>query len=176
MSLPLCWHTRQQPAVRRFARVVQVAMLLTLVSVPLSAQRRGPLVLPPGPMLDGGNITLTSSALSVDVLKYSGTVARLTPQADPNLDYTPGDLLKQRSASTFYHLGDLDIRFRTASAAGWTDGRIDQLPAQACDLRLLRCNPVFRRRHFEPSAGHATQSCPHLGGGGRRPRAAFHLD
>jgi hypothetical protein len=122
MLLPFCCRIRRQPATRSFTQLIQTLMLLILaVAVPLSAQRRGPRVLPPGPMIDGGKITLTSSALSVDVLKYSGTVARLTPQADQSLDYTPGDLLKQRSANTFYHLGDLDIRFRTVGVADWTD-------------------------------------------------------
>src|ERR1017187_10900167 len=64
---------------------------------------RGPRVLPPGPMMDGGKITLNSPALSVEILKYSGTVAQLSPKADPALDYTPGDRLKERSADTFYH-------------------------------------------------------------------------
>ena len=82
---------------------------------------RGPRTLPPGPMLDGGRITLRSSSLSVDILKYSGTVARLSPATDPSVDYTPGDRLKERSADTFYHLGDLDLRFRTAGSPGWTD-------------------------------------------------------
>ena len=72
-------------------------------------------------MLDGGKITLRSSSLSVDILKYSGTVARLSPATDPTLDYTPGDRLKERSADTFYHLGDLDLRFRTTGSSGWTD-------------------------------------------------------
>lgn len=82
---------------------------------------RGPRRLPPGPMLDGGTTTLHSSSLSVDILKYSGTVARLSPAGDPSLDYTPGDRLKERSADTFYHLGDLDLRLRPAGSSDWTD-------------------------------------------------------
>jgi len=72
-------------------------------------------------MIDGGKVTLTSRALTVDLLKYSGTVARLTPSADAALDYTPGDKLKERSANTFYHLGDLDLRIRSVGASEWTD-------------------------------------------------------
>ncbi len=72
-------------------------------------------------MLDGGRVTLTSPALSVSLLKYSGTVAQLSPAADATLDYTPGDRLKERSADTFYHLGDLDLRIRTVGASDWTD-------------------------------------------------------
>src|SRR5580698_10770130 len=82
---------------------------------------RGPRVLPPGPMIDGGKVTLTSPALSVDLLKYSGTVAQLSPTADASLDYTPGDRLKERSADTFYHLGDLDLRVRAVGTNDWTD-------------------------------------------------------
>jgi hypothetical protein len=72
-------------------------------------------------MIDGGETTLNSSELSVTVLKYSGTVARLSPKADRTIDYTPGDRLKERSADTFYHLGDLDLRIRAAGAQDWTD-------------------------------------------------------
>ena len=72
-------------------------------------------------MIDGGRVTLDGSALSVKLLKYSGTVAQLTPKADAALDYTPGDKLKERSADTFYHLGDLDLRFRAAGTIDWTD-------------------------------------------------------
>jgi hypothetical protein len=72
-------------------------------------------------MLDGGSISLSTLELKVDLLRYSGTVASLTPSSDPALDYTPGDLLKQRSANTFYHLGDLDVRYRAAGAGEWID-------------------------------------------------------
>ena len=80
----------------------------------------GPRTLPPGPMLDGGRVTLRTPSLSVDLLRYSGTVAKLTPSADATLDYTPGDQLAQRSADTFYHLGDLDLRIK-AGDSGWRD-------------------------------------------------------
>jgi len=81
----------------------------------------GPRVLPPGPMLDGGRIALSASDLKVELLRYSGTAASLTPNSQPTLDYTPGDLLKERSADTFYHLGDLDVRYRSAGSLDWKD-------------------------------------------------------
>lgn len=110
----------------RSASLLATCALLPILALSLAltlhAQSpKGPRTLPPGPMLDGGRLTLTSPTLTVDILKYSGTVARLTPASDAALDYTPGDLLKQRSADTFYHLGDLDLRFRPTGAADWTD-------------------------------------------------------
>jgi hypothetical protein len=101
-----------------------VGLVLGVASA-LSAQApRGPRVLPPGPMLDAGQVTLDSSALKVNLLKYSGTVASLSTQSDPGFDYTPGDKLKERSADTFYHLGDLDLRYRvngSPDTTTWTD-------------------------------------------------------
>lgn len=82
---------------------------------------RGPRALPPGPMIDSRRVRLDSSGLSIELLKYSGTVARLNPKTDPTLDYTPGDRLKGRSADTYYHLGDLDLRIRAAGSTNWTD-------------------------------------------------------
>ncbi|HEY4357322.1 MAG TPA: DUF5695 domain-containing protein [Acidobacteriaceae bacterium] len=101
--------------------VTAFALVTALASPAQTTPPRGPRVLPPGPMIDGGKVTLTASGLSVDLLKYSGTVAQLTPKADAALDYTPGDRLKERSADTFYHLGDLDLRIRTAASTDWTD-------------------------------------------------------
>ena len=110
------------PSVPRSVRSLLALSLVTGVVLSAVAQApRGPRTLPPGPMLDGGQTTLRSSALSIDILKYSGTVARLSPAADPTLDYTPGNRLKERSADTYYHLGDLDLRFRTAGSSAWTD-------------------------------------------------------
>ncbi|MGD0890495.1 MAG: DUF5695 domain-containing protein [Terracidiphilus sp.] len=101
--------------------VLVLALAVPLVAAAHSQAPRGPRALPPGPMIDGGEITLDSRDLSVELLKYSGTVARLSPKAETTLDYTPGDRLKERSADTFYHLGDLDLRIRVAGAATWTD-------------------------------------------------------
>ena len=99
-------------------------ILPLLIGLTISAQGKrshGPVVLPPGPMLDGGHVALSTPELKVDLLRYSGTVASLTPTINPRLDYTPGDLLKQRSANTFYHLGDLDVRYRSVGQTNWTD-------------------------------------------------------
>src|SRR5580658_4936061 len=105
-----------------FLHCIAVLALAAAFVISAAAQApRGPRVLPPGPMIDGGEITLSSPDLSVTVLKYSGTVARLSPKEDSTIDYTPGDRLKERSADTFYYLGDLDLRIRRAGAVEWTD-------------------------------------------------------
>ena len=110
------------PSFPSAVRTLLALSLMTGAALSVMAQAtRGPRTLPPGPMLDGGRTTLRSSALSIEILKYSGTVARLSPAADSSLDYTPGNRLKERSADTFYHLGDLDLRFRTPGSAAWTD-------------------------------------------------------
>jgi len=125
MNLLFCWSSKR-PSFRSLSVGFLCALALALVAIsaalPMQAQGpRGPRVLPPGPMVDGGKVVLNSSMLSIGLLKYSGTVAALSPKSDPTLDYTPGDRLKERSADTFYHLGDLDLRFRVAPKADWTD-------------------------------------------------------
>ncbi|MDE1155500.1 MAG: DUF5695 domain-containing protein [Acidobacteriaceae bacterium] len=66
-------------------------------------------------------MTLRGSMLSLSLLRSSGTVAKLTTTADPSFDYTQGDRLKERSADTFYHLGDLDLRLRSEGETEWKD-------------------------------------------------------
>jgi hypothetical protein len=110
------------PSVQRVAYCAAALLLSLGLASPCEGQQpHGPRMLPPGPMLDGGRVSLSTPELKVDLLRYSGTVASLTPSSDNALDYTPGDLLKQRSANTFYHLGDLDVRYRAAGAGEWTD-------------------------------------------------------
>lgn len=102
-----------------FSRSATAASVTLLTALCTYAQQ--PKVLPPGPMIEGGRVTLQADKLSLEVLKYSGTAARLSANADPGFDYTPGDLLKERSANTFYHLGDLDLRLRNDNTSAWTD-------------------------------------------------------
>ncbi|RXS97287.1 hypothetical protein ESZ00_05090 [Silvibacterium dinghuense] len=104
---------------RRSVTHASAVLVLAATSVLAHAQHK-PAPPPPGPMFASDRVTLTSSSLTVKLLSYSGTVAQLSPQSAPAWDYTPGDLLKERSADTFYHLGDLDLRFRVQGASDWT--------------------------------------------------------
>jgi Family of unknown function (DUF5695) len=83
--------------------------------------QQGPRQLPPGPMLDQGTVTLQAPELKLTLVRSSQTVAALSLVASPEIDYTPGDLLKQRSADSFYHLGDLDLRLRSEGETEWKD-------------------------------------------------------
>ena len=98
----------------------RAVLLSSLISSTLSWSQP-PKPLPPGPMLDGGRVVLKGKELTLELLTYSGTAAQLRPATDPMLDYTPGDLLKARSADTFYHLGDLDLRLRDDASTEWKD-------------------------------------------------------
>src|SRR5437879_8397898 len=51
----------------------------------------------PGPMLAQGRITLDTPEFTLDLVRSSQTVAGLKPKAAPEFDFTPGDLLVERS-------------------------------------------------------------------------------
>jgi Family of unknown function (DUF5695) len=75
-------------------------------------------------MLDQGIVALQSPELkdlSLTLVRSSQTVASLKATAAPDMDYTPGDRLKERSADSFYHLGDLDLRLRSEDEKSWKD-------------------------------------------------------
>ncbi len=72
-------------------------------------------------MLDAGMIQMRGGPLALDLVRSSGTVARLTTRDDAGFDYTPGDRLKERSQDTYYQLGDLDLRFRAEGESSWRD-------------------------------------------------------
>ena len=73
----------------------------------------------PGPMLAQGNITLDTPDFTLELVRSSQTVAALKPKLAGDFDFTPGDILVERSKDGYYHLGDLDLRLRTGIAGEW---------------------------------------------------------
>ena len=73
----------------------------------------------PGPMLEQGYTQLQTPEFSLRLVKSSQTVASLKPKSEDNFDFTPGDLLVERSKDGYYHLGDIDLRLRTGNSGDW---------------------------------------------------------
>jgi hypothetical protein len=73
----------------------------------------------PGPMLQQGVVTIETPEFTLKLVRSSQTVAALLPKSlsasEPGFDFTPGDILTQRSTDGYYHLGDIDLRLRTGS-------------------------------------------------------------
>jgi len=93
--------------------------LLTISSF-ASAQENKPHVTPrPGPMLAGGTVELQTPDFTLVLVRSSQTVAALKPRSAPDFDFTPGDLLVERSQNGYFHLGDITIRLRENSEGEW---------------------------------------------------------
>src|SRR5437660_8458021 len=73
----------------------------------------------PGPMLEQGYIDLDTPAFSFRLVRSSQTVAALKPKGAGDFDFTPGDLLVERSRDGYYHLGDVDLRLRPGISGEW---------------------------------------------------------
>jgi hypothetical protein len=77
----LCRVSLSVPAASAAGYVYCVVALAVTFVVSANAQAPdGPRASPPEPMIDGNEVTMNSSDLSVAVLKYSGTVALLSPR------------------------------------------------------------------------------------------------
>jgi len=74
---------------------------------------------PPVPMLSDGVIDLDTPELALSLVRSSQTVAALHPKKDRSFDFTPGDLLVERSRDGYYHLGDIDLRLRLGTSGEW---------------------------------------------------------
>lgn len=72
-------------------------------------------------MLQEGFVDLDTPAFSVRLVKSSQTIAALKPKGAGDFDFTPADLLVERSKDGYYHLGDIDLRLRTGNSAEWKD-------------------------------------------------------
>jgi len=73
----------------------------------------------PGPMLQGGTIELETPEFNVTLVRSSQTVAAFKPKSNPDFDFTPGDLLIERSQDGYFHLGDITLRLRSGDSGQW---------------------------------------------------------
>ncbi|WDF53329.1 DUF5695 domain-containing protein [Mucilaginibacter sp. KACC 22063] len=70
--------------------------------------------------LENGTQTLHGGKFTLKLAKASQTVAALSPDSEPNFDFTPGERLKVRSSDSLYHLGDINLRIKRAGDTTWT--------------------------------------------------------
>ena len=99
-------------------RRLSLALLLVVLacSVTLCAQNRQQRPpAQPGPMLKDGTFDVDTPEFTLTLVKSSQTVAALKPKGANGFDFTPGDILVERSQDGYYHLGDIDLRLRTGS-------------------------------------------------------------
>src|SRR5215472_6541130 len=104
----------------RFLALVVVVLLFGSVSlwtVLAHQQQKEPPT--PGPMLEQGYLDLDTPAFSLRLVRSSQTVAALKPKGAGDFDFTPADLLIERSRDGYYHLGDIDIRLRSGNSGDW---------------------------------------------------------
>ncbi|WP_294138317.1 DUF5695 domain-containing protein [Sphingomonas sp.] len=58
--------------------------------------------------------------LRIALREDTGTLARLSPAGEPTFDFTPGGREAERQGDGYVHLGDINLRVRTAGGA-WQD-------------------------------------------------------
>ena len=75
----------------------------------------------PGPMLAQGIANYETPEFTLILVRSSQTVAALKPKGADGFDFTPGDLLAERSKDGYYHLGDLTLRLRTPDSGDWAN-------------------------------------------------------
>jgi hypothetical protein len=73
----------------------------------------------PGAMLDQGMMELDTPDFMLSLVRSSQTVAALKPKGAGGFDFTPGDLLVERSQNGYFHLGDIDFRLRNGASGEW---------------------------------------------------------
>jgi len=98
----------------RYLTLAALSFLLGPVAIcTVLAQERQKEPSTPGPMLEQGYLDLDTPAFSLRLVRSSQTVAALKPKGAGEFDFTPGDLLVERSRDNYYHQNDIDLRLRT---------------------------------------------------------------
>jgi hypothetical protein len=70
-------------------------------------------------MLEQGMMELNTPDFILSLVRSSQTVAGLKPKGADGFDFTPGDILVERSQNGYYHLGDLNLRVRAGDSGEW---------------------------------------------------------
>jgi len=73
----------------------------------------------PGPMLSQGTVDFDTPEFTLTLVRSSQTVAALKPKGAGEFDFTPGDLLVERSKDGYVHLGDITFRLRIGTSGDW---------------------------------------------------------
>src|SRR5437773_3394071 len=104
----------------------------------------------PGPMLEQGFLDLETPAFSLRLVKSSQTLAALKPKGAGDFDFTPGDLLVERSQNGYFHLGDITFRLRAARSGAWQNYSsaaartpVNVLPVSRGELAAADLSPTF---------------------------------
>jgi hypothetical protein len=108
------------PARRTLSTLPALVVATAMLAADLPARQGGQKTAPtPGPMLAQGTFTIDTPEFRVELVRSSQTVAALRTKDPDAFDFTPGDLLVERSQDGYYHLGDIDLRVRAGTAGDW---------------------------------------------------------
>jgi hypothetical protein len=101
-------------------------------------------------MLADGKISFDTPEFTLDLVRSSQTVAALKPKTVPEFDFTPGDILVERSKDGYYHLGDLNLRTRMGTSGDWKNYStaaarkpVIALPASGSTLAAADLSPTL---------------------------------
>ena len=128
-----------------------MALLLSCLMSDASAQRPNEKKPPtPGPMLAQGVQDYDTPDFTLTLVRSSQTVAALKPKGADGFDFTPGDLLTERSQDGYFHLGDITLRLRTEGSTDWKNYStssartpVKTLPASASVLAAADLTPTL---------------------------------
>jgi len=128
-----------------------LALFLSCLMSDAAAQRGNDKKPPtPGPMLAQGIENYDTPDFTLTLVRSSQTVAALKPKGADGFDFTPGDLLTERSQDGYFHLGDITLRLRAEGSADWKNYStaaarkpVKTLPASASVLAAADLTPTL---------------------------------
>jgi len=134
------------------------AALLVMIPAGTASLRpgqAGPWKINPNGMLDQGLITVWTPQFIIKLVRSSQTVAALKPYGAAGFDFTPGDLLAERNADGFNHLGDINLRVRTGTSGAWSNysTAASRKPVAAVQVK----EPILASADLGPALG---ADCP----------------
>jgi hypothetical protein len=140
-----------KPGCVTFRSSSSIIIFILCFSIFSLAQKHGAKPAPvPGPMLNQGIENYDTPDFTLSLVRSSQTIAALKPKGDDGFDFTPGDLLTERSQNGYFHLGDLTIRLRTEESGTWANystaamrSPVQPLPASANVLASADLAPTL---------------------------------
>jgi hypothetical protein len=103
--------------IKRGCLTLSFFAVLSCAGTAQETRKRQPAVA--GPMLRQGTMEFDTPEFTLTLVRSSQTVAALKPKRAGDFDFTPGDLLIERSKDGYFHLGDITLRLRAISSGQW---------------------------------------------------------
>ena len=124
-------HQDQVRNMRHLAITLALGASASLIAQPAGQNN------PPSLGLENGITDIRTPTYTLRLGKDSQVAVGLLPNFQGGFDFLPSDRLRQRSGNRFYHLGDINLRVRSAGESEWINASTAESRKAVTPLKVV---------------------------------------